>query len=88
MGLLSENEAGYDAGSCLMSVSEDGIGKLLLIHGAVDDNVHVANAFALMDRLHQEQHPFDSMIYPNVGHGLTRDGSRRMWDFLLGHCFP
>ena len=88
MGLLSENEAGYDAGSCLMSVSEDGIGKLLLIHGAVDDNVHVANAFALMDRLHQEQHPFDSMIYPNVGHGLTRDGSRRMWDFLLGQCFP
>ena len=44
---------------------------MLLLHGAVDDNVHVANAFALMDRLHQEQHPFDSMIYPNVGHGLT-----------------
>ena len=88
MGLLSENEAGYDAGSCLTGVSEDGIGKMLLIHGAVDDNVHVANAFALMDRLHQSQHPFESMIYPNVGHGLTRDGSRRMWDFLLGHCFP
>ena len=85
MGLLSENEPGYDAGSCLTCVSEDGIGKMLLIHGAVDDNVHVSNAFALMDRLHQEQHPFDSMIYPNVGHGLTRDGSRRMWDFLLGH---
>jgi dipeptidyl aminopeptidase/acylaminoacyl peptidase len=54
----------------------------------VDDNVHVANAFALMDRLHQKQLPFDAMIYPNVGHGLTRDGTRRMWDFLLGHCFP
>ena len=88
MGLLPDNEYGYDAGSCLTSVSEAGIGKMLLLHGAVDDNVHVANAFALMDRLHQEKHPFDSMIYPNVGHGLTRDGSRRMWDFLLGHCFP
>ena len=72
MGLLPDNEYGYDAGSCLTSVSEAGIGKMLLLHGAVDDNVHVANAFALMDRLHQEQHPFDSMIYPNVGHGLTR----------------
>ena len=88
MGLLSENPDGYDAGSCLKILSDAEIGKMLLIHGAVDDNVHVANAFALMDRLHQEQHPFDVMIYPNVGHGLTRDGSRRMWNFLLGHCFP
>ena len=70
-----------------MSVSEDGIGKLLLIHGAVDDSVHIANAFALMDELHQEQHRPDSVIYPNVGHGLL-NGSRRMWNFLLGHCFP
>jgi dipeptidyl-peptidase-4 len=88
MGLLSENEAGYDAGSCLTHVSEGDIGKMLLIHGAADDNVHVANAFALMDRLHQEQQPFEVMIYPKAGHGLPRDGSRRMWDFLLRHCFP
>ena len=88
MGLLSENAVGYDAGSCLTNVSDHDIGKLLLIHGAVDNNVHVPNAFALMDRLHQEQHPFDLMIYPNAGHGLPRDGARRMWDFLLGQCFP
>ena len=88
MGLLSENEAGYDAGSCLTHVSADAIGEMLLIHGAVDDNVHVANTFALMDRLHEKQHPFELMIYPNAGHGLPRDGSRRMWNFLLRHCFP
>ena len=88
MGLLSENEAGYDAGSCLTHVSDGDIGKMLLIHGAADDNVHVANAFALMDRLHQEQQPFEVMIYPKAGHGLPRDGSRRMWGFLLRHCFP
>ena len=88
MGLLSENEAGYDAGSCLTHVSADAIGEMLLIHGAVDDNVHVANTFALMDRLHEKQHPFELMIYPNAGHGLPRDGSRRMWNFLLSHCFP
>ena len=34
MGLLSENQPGYNAGSCLTCVSEDGIGKMLLIHGA------------------------------------------------------
>ncbi|HCD29335.1 MAG TPA: hypothetical protein DEQ73_01890, partial [Phycisphaerales bacterium] len=88
MGLLSENEAGYDAGSCLTHVSDGDIGKMLLIHGAADDNVHVANAFALMDRLHQEQQPFEVMIYPKAGHGLPRDGSRRSWGFLLRHCFP
>ena len=88
MGLLSDNEPGYDAGSCMTHVSKDAIGKMLLIHGAVDDNVHVSNAFALMDSLHEEQHPFELMIYPEAGHGLPRDGSRRMWDFLLRHCFP
>ena len=88
MGLLSENEAGYNAGSCLTHISQGDIGKMLLIHGAVDDNVHVGNAYALMDRLHQEQQPFEVMIYPTAGHGLPRDGSRRMWSFLLRHCFP
>ena len=88
MGLPSDNEVGYQAGSCLQHVSGQPIGAMLLIHGAVDDNVHVTNAFALMDRLHQEQAPFEVMIYPNSGHGLPPDGSRRMWDFLLGHCFP
>ena len=88
MGLPSDNEVGYQAGSCLQHVSGQPIGSMLLIHGAVDDNVHVTNAFALMDRLHQEQAPFEVMIYPDSGHGLPPDGSRRMWDFLLGHCFP
>ncbi len=88
MGLPEENKRGYDAGSCLSDVTEGGVGDMLLIHGAVDDNVHVTNAFALMDHLHQDQIPFEVMIYPNAGHGLPRDGSRRMWDFLLRHCFP
>ena len=87
MGLPDENPDGYQNGSCLEHVNAP-IGPLLLIHGAVDDNVHVSNAFALMDLLQQKRYPFEFMLYPRSGHGLPQDGSRRMWDFLLRQCFP
>lgn len=64
-----ENLENYDAGSVLNYV-EQLQGKLLILHGMVDDNVHPSNAFQLIDALHEAGKDFDLMMYPNRAHGL------------------
>src|SRR5690606_25678169 len=69
MRMPEENPEGYDAGSCLTYAGQLK-GKLLLLHGMLDDNVHPSNTFQLMDALQKAGKPFDVMLYPNAGHGL------------------
>jgi dipeptidyl-peptidase-4 len=45
-GLITENQAGYDAGSPL-TYADSLRGKLLLVHGTGDDNVHYQNSEAV-----------------------------------------
>jgi dipeptidyl-peptidase-4 len=46
-------------------------GKLMLIHGAIDDNVHVANTIQLIYALQKAGKQFDLMLYPKSRHGVT-----------------
>ncbi len=46
-------------------------GKLLLIHGATDDNVHVQNTMQFAHELVQHGKPFEMMIYPKTRHSVT-----------------
>src|SRR5690606_22975609 len=50
MRLPEENKDNYDAGSVLTYVDQLQ-GQLLIQHGMVDDNVHPANAFQLINAL-------------------------------------
>src|SRR5260370_25981018 len=43
-------------------------GKLLLIHGDVDDNVSPANTMRLVDALIKANKDFDLLIFPNRNH--------------------
>ncbi len=43
-------------------------GKLLLVHGSGDDNLHYKGAEALSNRLIALGKPFDFMVYPNRSH--------------------
>ena len=79
-----ENADGYDAGSC-MTFAEDLEGKLLILHGMVDDNVHPSNAWQLVDALQTAGADFDIMVYPNRGHGLGPHSTRMRWSFLEEH---
>jgi dipeptidyl-peptidase-4 len=81
MGLPSENEAGYDAGSCL-TIAERLKGHLLLQHGLIDDNVHPNNTFQLVERLQDADRHADVTIYPTHGHGLGRSARQERWRFL------
>jgi dipeptidyl-peptidase-4 len=46
-------------------------GRLLLIHGALDDNVHPQNTLQLAHDLQKAGRPFGMMFYPKSRHGVT-----------------
>ena len=82
-----ENPDGYRAGSCL-SYAKRLKGKLLLLHGLIDDNVHPANTWQLADALQRAGKQFDMMIYPRSKHGLISHSSSLRWLYLHRHLRP
>lgn len=69
MGLPDENADGYRMGSPISFA--DGLrGKLLIIHGSGDDNVHFQGTEKLVNRLIELGKPFDFMEYPGRSHGI------------------
>jgi dipeptidyl-peptidase 4 len=62
------NPEGYEETSPLNYVHKLK-GKLLLVHGTADDNVHVQNAIVLMKELIKANKQFDVMLYPEAMHG-------------------
>jgi len=46
-------------------------GRLLLIHGTTDDNVHAQNTYQFAYELQREGKVFDMMMYPRTKHGVT-----------------
>ncbi|MBM4104833.1 MAG: hypothetical protein FJ257_00765 [Phycisphaerae bacterium] len=82
MRLPAENPEGYDASS---AVKQAGTlrGKLLLLHGMVDDNVHPANAWQLAAALQGLDRPFEMMFFPDSAHGIASPSMQRIrWEFL------
>jgi dipeptidyl-peptidase 4 len=70
MGLPQDNEAGYKIGSPI-HFAEALKGKLLIVHGTGDDNVHVQGTERLVNRLIELGKPFDLMMYPNRTHAIS-----------------
>jgi dipeptidyl-peptidase-4 len=46
-------------------------GKLLLIHGSIDDNVHMQNTMQFVYELQKAGKQFQLMLYPKSRHGVT-----------------
>ena len=69
MGLPQENPEGYKKSSILESADALS-GKLLLIHGTIDDNVHLQNTIQLIERLQKKGKSFEMMLYPKSRHGI------------------
>jgi dipeptidyl-peptidase 4 len=70
MGLPDENAEGYRIGSPI-NFAEGLRGKLLLVHGSGDDNVHYQGTERLVNRLVELGKPFDLMVYPNRSHSIS-----------------
>lgn len=86
-----ENEEGYDLGSAL-PYAKNLKGKLLLIHGSVDNNVHPGNTIQLIEELIKEGKQFDLMFYPEQRHGIRGPGrahsSQLRLDYFRKHLQP
>lgn len=84
-----ENMTGYDD-NAPEKMADKLKGKLLLIHGTADDNVHFQNSVMLTDALIKANKQFDSEYYPNKAHGISGGNTRRqlytkMTDFILSN---
>ncbi len=71
----NENATGYDDNSPVNHVNKLK-GKLLLVHGSGDDNVHVQNSMEFVTALVKANKQFDLFIYPNKNHGIYGGNTR------------
>ncbi len=72
-----DNPDGYKTGSPIQ-YAEKLKGKLLLIHGTEDDNVHIQNTFDFITALTKAGKQIDLMIYPNKNHSIYGGNTRYM----------
>jgi dipeptidyl-peptidase-4 len=70
MGLPQDNPEGYRNGSPI-NFAEGLKGRLLLVHGSGDDNVHFQGSERLVNRLIELDKPFEFMDYPNRTHSIS-----------------
>ena len=70
MGIPEQNAAGYKAGSPV-NFAEGLKGRLLIVHGSGDDNVHYQGTERLVNRLVALGKSFDLMVYPNRTHSIS-----------------
>jgi dipeptidyl aminopeptidase/acylaminoacyl peptidase len=69
MDTPQNNPDGYDASS-VVKAADKLHGRLLILHGAIDDNVSVRNTMRLIHALQQANKDFELMIYPASRHGI------------------
>ena len=92
LGRPQDNADGYRDSSPRFSAANLH-GSLLLIHGAIDDNVHVQNTMQFVYELQKAGKPFSLMLYPKSRHsvvdpGLVRHLHGLMLDYTLEHLKP
>ena len=64
-----ENADGYAKTSCV-AAAKNLSGRLLIVHGMMDDNVHMQNSVQLADALQKAGKEFEMMFYPQSRHGI------------------
>ena len=70
MLMPQNNPDGYQASSPRFS-AKNLHGNLLLMHGTIDDNVHIQNTIQFVYELEKAGKPFRLMVYPKSRHGVS-----------------
>ncbi len=71
-----ENKEGYDNGSAIVNADKLH-GKLLLVHGTADDNVHLRNMIRYTHALNQANKEFEMALYPDSNHSIYHGSNTR-----------
>jgi len=69
MSTPQDNQEGYKETSSVLA-TQNLKGKLLIVHGTYDDNVHPQNTLAFINKLIENNISFELMIYPWRKHGI------------------
>lgn len=86
MGLPQDNEAEYREGSPVTHAA--GLaGKLLIVHGSGDDNVHFKGTEVLINALIANKKQFTMMEYPNRRHDISQGAgtTRHLFELLTNY---
>lgn len=86
MGIPSENPSVYQEGSVMHHVDKIK-GKLLLVHGMIDENVHFRHTARLINALVAARKAYELLIFPDERHMPRRLRDRiymeeRIWEFI------
>ena len=88
-GLLVRSDGGDNyAEEANQTHAKDLKGKLMLVHGLMDDNVPPYNTTLVVDALVKAGKDFDLLMLPFARHGYAADGNyamRRRWDYFVKH---
>lgn len=68
MGTLANNAEGYKTGNVMNYVNQYK-GFLQIVHGEIDENVHLQNSLQLIAKLQDAKKDFEFMVYPTGRHG-------------------
>ena len=68
MDTPAENPEGYKSGNVMTHI-KNFKGVLQLVHGTMDDNVHMQNSIQLLSALQEEGKKVEFMLYPGGRHG-------------------
>jgi dipeptidyl-peptidase-4 len=71
----TENPDGYETFS-LVKRAKDLHGRLMLVFGSGDDNVHPQNSWSFIEELVKADKPFDLMVYPMRKHTIADTPAR------------
>lgn len=88
VGLLKKNPDGttnYDS-QANENAAKNLKGRLLLMHGTMDDNVPPNNTLLVVDALIRANKDFDLLMIPNAKHGYGESSpyaTRRRWDYFV-----
>ena len=85
MSLPSEFATGYHDFSVVNSAANLK-GRLLLVHGTGDDNVHLENTVQFVQKLIEAGIPYDLQIYPRKTHSISGPDVRtHLYNRILAH---
>lgn len=80
----ADNPEGYNEGSVLGFAAKF-TGRLQIVHGDLDDNVHMQNSIQLISKLQDSGKDFEFMIYPGGRHGWS--GAKRVHSTNMANRF-
>ena len=85
MGLLDENVEGYKNAS-IFTYTNRLEGKLFVVHGTMDDNVHLQHATQLMEEFVKANKHADYLTYANRNHRInTGNATFHLWTKITNY---